>query len=472
MEFTNRHVKIVATVGPACSDKSVLKQMFVAGTDAFRLNASHGKPEELKEWVKRIRQIQDELGCFTGILLDLPGPKLRIGKIDENGIELNNGDLIHLVPEGKSGGIPVGEWSLLQQVHKGEMILMVDGKIQLEVLDVKSENIQVKVINGGRIFSKKGINLPNTTFDIPDLLPQDNQALDAVAKEVDWVALSFVRSAKSADTLRNALEQRDSQACIMAKIERPEAVKQYAEIIEHFDGIMIARGDLGVEVRLEEVPQIQKKLVHAAQISGKASIIATEMLESMIHQFRPTRAEANDVANAVWQYTDAVMLSGETAIGQNPVHVIRTMSKIILEAERELNTEMFLKRQKPQLNTEEAIARAAALIAFDLQAKAIITPTLSGSTPKRVERYRPRTPILATSPNRSVLQQLSIFSGIRGVLLPENAHPVETSLTAVANRNLVHGGDCVVVTGAWPPGSIGTTNFVQVRTIPLTNTKT
>lgn len=463
-----RHVKILATVGPACSDPAVLKGMLLAGADAFRLNASHLSAEQLKDWVNKIRQVQNELGLFTGILLDLPGPKLRIGKIDHQGIELVRGNEVKLVRLESNDGIPVGEWTLIQQVRRGDLILFCDGRIQLEAMEVRSDFIRAKVITGGIIFSGKGINLPNTRFELPDLLPQDVRALDAVASEVDWVALSFVRDANSAFSLRKALKERGSVASITAKIERPEAVEQIDAILERYDGIMVARGDLGVELKLEEVPQIQKKIVNAAQASGKASIIATEMLESMTKEYRPTRAETNDVATAVWQHTDAVMLSGETAVGTHPIHVIETMNRIILEAEREINTEIFLRREKIPLQTEQAIARSAALIAFDIQAKAIITPTLTGSTPKRVERYRPRAIIIATSPNQSVLQQLSIYSGVRGIYIPENRDPVETSLGAVFNRFGIEPNDSVVITGAWPPGSKGITNYVQVRSVPTT----
>lgn len=466
MNTPYRHVKIVATAGPSCSDVNVLTQMILAGADAIRLNASHGKPAELIEWVKKVRTAQDMAGSITGILLDLPGPKLRVGTIDPNGVLLSPNDEVTFVPDGKIGGIPAGDWDLLQQVQVGEPILLVDGRIRLVALENTKSHILAKVVSGGTVYSRKGINLPGTTFDLPDLLPQDIAALDAVCADVDWVALSFVRNPSSADSLRTALKERGSQACIMAKIERPEAVRQANEIIEAYDGIMVARGDLGVELKLEEVPQIQRTLVNASQLSGKACIIATEMLETMIQEYRPTRAEAGDVANAVWQYTDSVMLSGETAMGKHPVHVIETMVRIILDAERELNTEMFLRRQKPKLNTEEAIARGAALIAFDVQADAIVTPTLTGSTSRRVERYRPRTRIIATSPNQAILQQLSIYAGIRGLMIPENSHPVESSLAVLPNHYGLKSGDRVVITGGWPPGSKGVTNFVQVRILP------
>ncbi|MDK9700668.1 MAG: pyruvate kinase [bacterium] len=457
-----RHVKILATVGPASSDPVVLRDLIAAGVDAFRLNASHGKPDQLREWIPKLRAAEAEAGKHIAILLDLPGPKLRVGQLPNEGIELVVGAEIVFVPDGESGGIPAGDWSLLQQVKPGEPILLFDGRLQATTIKVEAKRITGKVVVGGHLISRKGINLPGTRFDLPDLLPQDIAALDAVASEVDWVALSFVRSPHAAQTLREALIARNSKAWIMAKVERPEAIEQLDEIIQAFDGIMVARGDLGVELPLEDVPRLQRRALAASLAAGKVAVTATEMLETMITEHRPTRAEASDVAGAVWQHTDAVMLSAETATGKHPALVVQTMARIIADAEQEIDTEILLRRRGGKSETEEAIARGAAWMALDLQAEAIVTPTASGLTAKRVARFRPRTKIIATSPNASVLRKLSLVSGVRCVAVLENSHPIESSLLAVTGLFGLSKNSQIVVTGGWPHGA-GQTNFVQVR---------
>ncbi len=458
-----RHVKILATVGPACTEVATLRLMIESGANAFRLNASHGKPDQLIEWIPKLRAASEASGKYVAILLDLPGPKLRCGTLPPEGLELKLGETVTFVPDGETDGIPAGDWELVRQVKPGEPILLFDGRVRTEVKTVSAKSITAVVVAPGPIFTKKGINLPGTRFDLPDLLPQDISALDAVGSEVDWVALSFVRSPHAAKTLREALVERNSTAWIMAKIERPEAMEHMHEIIDAFDGIMVARGDLGVELPLEEVPILQWKLLTTSLAAGKIAVTATEMLESMIEANRPTRAEASDVANAVWQHTDAVMLSAETASGKHPIQAIEVMGKIIVEAERDIDTEIMLRRRGGKSETEEAIARGAAWIGLDLQADAIITPTASGLTSRRVARFRPRTKIIAASSNTSVLRKLTLVSGVNGIEIPFGDHPIEAALQAIRGKFGLTTGDRVIVTGGWPPNIAGKTNFVQVR---------
>ncbi len=463
MDREYRHVKILATVGPACTEVSTLKAMLDAGANAFRLNASHGKPDQLREWIPKLREAARLADKQVAVLLDLPGPKLRVGTLPAEGLELKNDEIITFVPDGETGGIPAGDWELVRQVKPGEPILLFDGRVQVETIEVGAKSIKAKVISGGMIYTRKGINLPGTRFDLPDLLPQDLAALDAAAADVDWVALSFVRSPHAALSLREALKQRNSTAWIMAKVERPEAIQHLSEIIQSFDGIMVARGDLGVELPLEDVPRYQRQALASSLAAGKIAVTATEMLESMIESYRPTRAEASDVANAVWQYTDAVMLSAETASGKHPIRTIETMARIVVEAERDIDTEMMLRRRGGKSETEEAIARGSAWMSLDLQASAIVTPTASGLTPRRVARFRPRAKIIATSADPSVLRKLALISGVSGVEIPLDNHPIEASLTAIKGKFGLTHGDRVVVTGGWPPMVAGQTNFVQVR---------
>jgi pyruvate kinase len=458
-----RHVKILATVGPACNDVGMLTAMLNAGADAFRLNASYGKPDALRDWIPKLRAAEERAEKYVAILLDLPGPKLRVGQLPPEGIELKDGEEVMLVPDGEDGGIPAGEWELLRQVMPGEPILLFDGRIQLVTLSLTSAAIRARVVAGGQLISRRGINLPGTKFDLPDLLSQDIVALDAVAGDVDWVALSFVRSPSAGESLKSALRERNSAAWTMAKLERPEAMEQLEEIIATFDGVMVARGDLGVELPLETVPRMQQVALKTSLAGYGIAVTATEMLESMIEEYRPTRAEASDVAAAVWQNTDCVMLSAETAAGKHPPHTILVMAKIVTEAEREVETEILLRRRGGRSETEEAIARGSAWMALDLRAAAIITPTTSGLTPRRVARFRPRTRLIATSSDEGVLRRLALVAGVRGVLAPHNEHPVESALQAVSGKFGLQQGDRVIITGGWPPGISGQTNFVQVR---------
>lgn len=412
--------KIVATIGPACSSKSVLSEMIINGLNVARLNFSHGGHEKHEEAIAHIREIDAELGTHTALLADLSGPKLRIGELSVPEIQLIEGQTLKLTSKtilGNSEMVSVSYPNLATDLKMGETILLDDGKLRLEVTGTDGEIVITKVTQGGPLKPRKGVNLPDSILSVPSLTDKDCIDLDfALKHNVSWVALSFVRNPADIDELRALIKSKGKQALIIAKIEKPEAVKNIDEIIATSDGIMVARGDLGVEIPLQNVPLVQKEIVRKCQKAGKPVIIATQMMESMIDNMSPSRAEVNDVANAVMDGADAVMLSGETSVGKYPVEVVKTMSKIITRVEdydgiyyREIEHDSDADRV-----ISDAICHSAVRLSKKIGARAIVTMTFSGYTAFRISSYRPNAWIFVFTSNFRILNMLSLVWGVRG----------------------------------------------------------
>jgi pyruvate kinase len=412
--------KVVATLGPATLDWAVFDKLVEAGVDVCRLNFSHGDREFQKTIITNVRRQNDEKGYNLAILADLQGPKMRIRDVENNEIMLDDNEQFVISTEkgvGVKGKIYIQYESFAKDVNPGELVMVDDGKIVLEVVSTNKKNEAiVKVINGGILSSKKGVNLPNTKISLPCLTPKDIEDLEfALEHDVEWVGLSFVRCAADVIELKNLIAAKKKRTKVVAKIEKPEAIADFENILRESDAIMVARGDLGVEVPMQEVPLIQKELVRKCKMASKPIIIATQMMESMITNYNPTRAEVNDVANAIMDGADAVMLSGETSVGKFPVRVIESVQKIIKNVEEyqgiydndylHINEERFI---------TDAICYTAVELAKKTKANGIITMTFTGYTAFEISSYRPRADIYVFTGNRSILNQLSLLWGVRG----------------------------------------------------------
>ncbi|MBC7324267.1 MAG: pyruvate kinase [Moorella sp. (in: Bacteria)] len=468
-----RHTKIVCTLGPASSRVEIIKGMIRAGMNVARFNFSHGTHAEHGARMAAVRQAAAELGARVALMLDNKGPEIRLGEI-RGQVTLQDGDEVILTTKpviGDARRLPVNFAGLPGDVRPGQTILLDDGLIELEVLETGDQEIRCRVRHGDVISSHKGVNIPGAEISLPFLTDQDIEDLEfGLAQGIDFIALSFVRTAADVLVARRELEKRGARIAIIAKIENQAGVKNLEEILQVADGIMVARGDLGVEIPVEEVPLVQKKIIAACNRSGKPVITATQMLESMIHNPRPTRAEASDVANAIFDGTDAIMLSGETAMGRYPVEAVATMARIARRAEKGLPYgDLLLKKGLAAERTAtDAISHASCTIAYELGAAAIITPTASGSTARRVAKYRPRAPILATSPNEKVLNQLCLVWGVEPLLVEPSDGTDEMVNAAVAAAILsgqVKQGDLVVITAGVPAGVPGTTNLLKVHIV-------
>ncbi|HCM42878.1 MAG TPA: pyruvate kinase [Candidatus Omnitrophota bacterium] len=414
-----KKTKVIATVGPACRDISVLKSLIRAGVDVFRINASHTSPAELKEWVRKIRLVSKTITRPIPILVDLQGPRVRTGRLEGGEpVYLNQGDEVVIVPASYPGSgqtITTSCKPFPAMVKSGDPILFDNGLLELRVVAVRKRETVCRVVTGGKLGENKGINLPNAPVTLPSLSPKDLRDLKAAVEAgVDYLALSFVRNAEDVLTLKRRLRRLHSHIPIIAKIEKPKAVENFAAISRVADGIMVARGDLGIEMGVEKVPVVQKKLIMDSNRMHLPVITATQMLESMIENPRPTRAEASDVANAVFDGTDAVMLSGETAVGKYPVEAIRMMSEIICEAESHIG-EIVTQAHEPVENQDlptHAITHAARHAAKDLGAKAIAVLTITGKTAVFLSKFRPVAPIVAFTANQIVSRRLGLMRGI------------------------------------------------------------
>ena len=420
----HKKTKIVATLGPATESYKTKLKMVKAGVNVFRINFSHADYETVKEQIKQIRRISKELNTIVAVLADLQGPKLRIGKVADH-TYLETGDILtfttkdKIVTDNNNKTVYITYKQLPKDVFSGETILIDDGKIELKVLSTnKKDRVEAKVVEGGSLSSKKGVNLPNTNISLPALTKKDKKdLLFAIEQKVDWIALSFVRSADDLSMINYFIQKHsDYKIPVIAKIEKPEAVKNIADIILQADGIMVARGDLGIELPLQEVPLIQKKLVHIAKLHQKPIIIATQMMESMITSAIPTRAEVNDVANSVMDGTDAVMLSGETSIGKNPVKVIKQVTKIIKQVE---NSELIKVPEiapVPEHRDERFISQVvcfnASKIAKNVSARVISTFTASGFSAYKISARRPAADILVFTANKRILNSLALLWGV------------------------------------------------------------
>ncbi|MBL8799446.1 MAG: pyruvate kinase [Planctomycetia bacterium] len=448
-----RRTRIVATLGPATDRAGVLEALLEAGLDMARLNFAHGEPEEQLIRLARLRQVTQRCGRQVGVLADLPGPKLR-ALVPAEMVLQRGREVAFAAAPGVSAEIGVTEPELIRMVQPGQRILLDDGRLQLRAVRLEGDRLLARVEAPGALLPNKGVNVPDTTLNIPALTPRDHAALHTAARAgVDWLALSFVRSAEAAKELRQAARSLGLNVPILAKIERPEAVQRSREIIEAFDGIMVARGDLGVEIPLERVPQVQKRLIHQARNAGKPVLTATDMLDSMRHNPRPTRAEASDVANAIYDGTDAVMLSGETAIGQYPVEAMQAMDRIVRETEPHLKSEGW-DVLVPRESVVEQITQGACALAQVVEAKAIVAPTYSGKTSQLVSRYRPRARIIAPVGSEAVMRQMMFYWGVTPLLLRESKNPGEDRLQAgvlaAFTQGQVHVGDLVVVLAGHP----------------------
>lgn len=466
------NTKIVCTIGPASEQVDTIKGMIRAGMNVARFNFSHGTHAEHGQRMAAVRRAAAELGTRVALMLDTKGPEIRLGEVRE-GTTLADGAEVILTTEVISGDarrLPVDYAELPEVVKPGQVILLDDAAIELEVLDTGAGEVRCQVRYGGGISSRKGVNIPGVETGLPNPTEQDIKDIEfGLEQGIDFLALSFVRSAADVLAMRSELEKLRARVAIIAKIENNDGVTNLEEILQVADGIMVARGDLGVEIPVEEVPLVQKRIIAACNQAGKPVITATQMLESMVYHSRPTRAEASDVANAIFDGTDAVMLSGETAMGSFPVGVVSTMSRIASRAEKGLPYGNLLNKDRLfEQTATEAISHASGTIAYELGAAAIITPTASGSTARQVAKYRPQAPILATSPDEKVLNQLCLVWGVEPLLVEPSVGTDEMVNAAVAAAILsgqVKQGDLVVITAGVPAGVPGTTNLLKVHIV-------
>ncbi|WP_062053641.1 pyruvate kinase [Aquimarina longa] len=471
-----KKTKIVATLGPATSSEEILKKMLEAGVNVFRINFSHADYSDVKERVTMIRKLSKEHGYNAAILGDLQGPKLRVG-VMKGDVIVNDGDTINFVTgepfEGSSEKVYMNYQSFPKDVKAGEKILLDDGKLIFEVVSSnKKDTVKAKVIQGGPLKSKKGVNLPNTKISLPALTEKDvKDAIFACKQGVDWMALSFVRHAQDLIELQDLIkEHSEHKIPIIAKIEKPEGVENIDKIVAYCDGLMVARGDLGVEIPAQEVPLIQKKLVLKAKTARIPVIIATQMMETMIDSLTPTRAEVNDVANSVMDGADAVMLSGETSVGKYPVQVIETMSKVIKSVED--SDLITVPQAPPHIRTNRFITKSicyhAAHMANDINAKAICTLTNSGYTAFQISAWRPDAHILVFTSNHRILSQLSLLWGVKAFYYDKFVSTDETveDINKIAlERGFVQQGDMLINLAAMPITAKGMVNTLRVSQI-------
>ncbi|MCI0737452.1 MAG: pyruvate kinase [Gemmataceae bacterium] len=450
----NRRTRIVATLGPATDRPGVLEKLFDHGLDVARINFSHGSAEEPHARIRRLRALAEARKRPVAVLADLPGPKLRVRM--PQSLELRVGEEITLACQPTAqANLQITEPEALAKAKPGQRVLFDDGRLQGRIVTTTIERISVVIDDGGTLLPNKGLNLPDTDLNIPAVTKRDRAALAvAAAAGVDWLALSFVRDAAAAQELREAARGFGLEVPILAKIERPEAVAKAAEIIQAFDGIMVARGDLGVEIALEKVPHVQKRLISQARQAGKPVITATDMLDSMRHNPRPTRAEASDVANAVYDGTDAVMLSGETAVGDFPVEALSCMDHILREAEAHQFDDGPRNVHVPKGDLKDHVTHLTCNLASDSGAAAIVAPTLTGRTARLVARHRPLAVIVAVSASSAVLRQMSLVWGVRAVSSAGPLQPGDDRLVAAVHSAYSAGavklGERVVVLARHP----------------------
>jgi pyruvate kinase len=467
--------KIICTLGPASESPEVMRSLVRAGMDVARINFSHGDHETHARSIAALRRIADEERQIVAVMADLQGPKLRVGEIDEPGIELDEGDIVTLTAHPRpdvKGDIPVPHPQLLRDLRSGQTVLLDDGHLELVVIGLSDGGLKCRVVTGGELTSRKGINVPGATLRFSALTDKDrDDAVFALEQGVDFIALSFVRRAADVRELRQFLKGKQGDVSIIAKIEKPEALAVFDEILAEADGIMVARGDLGVETPAEEVPFHQKRIIRACNQVGKPVITATQMLQSMMSNPRPTRAEASDVVNAVLDGTDAAMLSGETAVGRYPIVATSVMEKICTNAEVHLPYGRLLRDdicRPTQRASAEAISAAAVDIANEVDAQAIITATMSGMTARMVARHRPSVPIVAVTPDRETLYRLALVWGVMPVRVPEfnnTDEMVKVMVRAAREADLVDWGDPVVLMAGIPFGSGGVTNMLKVHVV-------
>jgi len=473
---TSKKTKIVATLGPACSSKEVIKKMIDAGVNVFRINFSHADYADVKERIDIIRGLNNEFGYNTAILADLQGPKLRVGVMKED-VVVNPGDIVTFqtaedIP-GTKERVYMNYIEFPKDVNPGERILLDDGKLIFEAIETNgTTEVVCKVIQGGPLKSKKGVNLPQTKVSLPALTKKDiKDALFAIQEKVDWIALSFVRTPKDLEELQDLIAKNiDHKIPIIAKIEKPEAVENIDKIVAFCDGLMVARGDLGVELPAHEVPLIQKKLINRAKTARIPVIVATQMMETMINSLTPTRAEVNDVANSVMDGADAVMLSGETSVGNYPVEVIEKMTQIIEAVED--SPLITVPQNPPHVRTKRFITKSicyhAAIMANEIKAKAISTLTNSGYTAFQISAWRPKAHILVYTSNKRILTQLSLLWGVNAYYYDKFVSTDDTvgDINEIAKeKGYVKKGDMLINLAAMPVADKGMVNTLRVSEI-------
>jgi pyruvate kinase len=472
--FYGRRTKIICTIGPATRAAAVIERLIKSGMDIARFNLSHGTLSEHARSIQTVRKLSQRAGKDVAILIDLPGPKYRIGKLKDGQATLRKGTRVILTTrqaDGDSSLLPVNLPNLPQDVKAGDTILLDDGAMELRVRSIDDTEIKCQVTVGGLLLQGRGLVIPGRHISVPFITEPLREGITfATKQQADYVALSFVTGARDISDVRSRLRDDSSDIPVIAKIERGEAIKNFDKILSASDGIMVARGDLGVEIPLERVPLVQKEIIQKCNRAGKPVITATEMLESMIHSMRPTRAETSDVANAIFDGTDAIMLSAETSIGSYPVQSVRTMAKIAREVEKELPYEQILTKRGNWLErtSDELISYNACYTAHRLGATAIVAFTQSGSTAGRVSKCRPRIPVLAITSSRTTSRRLLIRWGVYPLQVAEPSSVDElftTGARLARDLGLARPGDLIVITGGIPIGQAGSTNLLKVEKV-------
>ncbi len=472
-----RKTKIVSTIGPASESVEMLTKLIEAGMNVTRLNFSHGDFEEHGARIKNIRQAAQATGKTVAILLDTKGPEIRTGTLKGGEAQLEKGSAVYVSMdemEGDAERFSITYPGLINDVHKGSKILLDDGLVELLVEEILPEQNEIKttVLNNGLLKNKKGVNVPNVSVNLPGITDKDAKDIEfGIEQDVDFIAASFVRRASDVLEIKELLEKRDATHIqIIPKIENQEGVDNIEEILEVSDGLMVARGDLGVEIPAEDVPLVQKELIRKCNKAGKPVITATQMLDSMQRNPRPTRAEASDVANAIFDGTDAIMLSGETAAGDYPEEAVRTMHNIARKTETGLNYKAILNERSKHsdMTITDGISQSVTHTAINLAVNAVITPTESGHTARMISKYRPFAPIVAITSSERVNRKLSLVWGVHAVMGP-HAHSTDDMLDVAVDRGLASGvvtrGDRVIITAGVPVGESGTTNLMKVHVI-------
>ena len=464
--------KIVATIGPASKSPDIIRQMVNAGMNVARLNFSHGSYEDHAEIVKLLRQVSEELDTPITLLQDLQGPKIRIGYLPSEEIELVDGELLTFVPvdefDDQPNTVPIDYPYLAEEAEPGAQVLLDDGLLELTIEEIQGNAVQCRIIEGGILKSRKGVNLPSLTLRLPSLTEKDEQDLDfGISQGIDWVSLSFVRRAEDVQALKALLvEKGAAEIPVIAKIEKPQAIANLQSIIDECDGLMVARGDLGVEMNPERVPILQKQIIRMCNQKGIPVITATQMLDSMIHNARPTRAEASDVANAIIDGTDAVMLSGESAVGKFPIKAVQMLSKIASDVEPEIEFKNY-----PPVLSDETHALTEALNTIDkiLNLKCIVSYTSTGYTAILAAAERPKVPVVALTPDRHVYHRLNLVWGVKPVLLEHHVNSfeglIDLAQDKLLQRRLAQIGDKILIVGGIPANTARGTNFLKIHTL-------
>lgn len=472
---TKRKTKIIGTIGPASEEPDVLEKLIKAGMNVARFNFSHGSHEEQKDRLMRLRKAREKLDMPVAALMDTKGPEIRLKEFAEGQVMLKSGQTFVLTTREVTGDterVSISYSKLPQDVTEGTHILIDDGLVEMVVTEVTDTDIICRVVNGGKVSNRKGVNVPNVELSMDYVSPKDYEDIVfAIEQDFDFIAASFVRTAEDVHQIRRILQEHGGDnILIIAKIENNQGIEHIDEIIDAADGIMVARGDMGVEIPMEDVPVIQKVIIKKVYNAGKMVITATQMLDSMMTHPRPTRAEATDVANAIYDGTSAIMLSGETAAGEYPVEAVQTMHRIALRTERDIHYLSRLKAREQNLNPSitDAISHSACLMAGDLDATSIVTVSKTGYTARMVSKYRPQSPIIGGSLSPKVCRQLNLCWGVTPLLLEEKQTADELfdhALEEAQKAGLIKEGDTVVLTAGVPVGKAGTTNLIKAHVV-------